>query len=253
MSGAVSMSAGTHAARAGSTPRAEVAHDLRLMNRFELTRCGEPVPLPLPAQRVVAFLALSERPVSRSALAERLWSEGSGAHALGSLRSALWRLRARDVPVVSAPNGELELRPDVVVDVRTLVTWSRAQLETAAGDDDLAPARAPGELLPDWYDDWVTLERERLRELRVRALEALCERLTAAGAYARANEVVRAAIRDDPLRESAHRCLVRLHLAEGNDAEAVRAYRFFERLLLDGLGLEPSNQIKGLLAHVMPQ
>ena len=40
---------------------------------------------------------------------------------------------------------------------------------------------ATGELLPDWYDDWVAIERERLRALRAHALEALCEQLTAAG------------------------------------------------------------------------
>ena len=30
-------------------------------------------------------------------------------------------------------------------------------------------------LLPDWYDDWVLIERERFHEVRLRALETLCE------------------------------------------------------------------------------
>lgn len=226
--------------------------ELRLLNAFELTVEGKGVQVPLPAQRVVAFLALSDRPVRRTALAERLWSDVSGAHALGSLRSALWRLRTRGVPILSASNGDLGLRPDVKVDVRGFLAWARAQLEgTSTHEGDLAHVHTSCELLPDWYDDWVILERERLREVHVRALEALCDRLVASAEYPRANEVARAAIGGDPLRESAHRCLVRLHLAEGNQAEAIRAYRFFERILLQELGLEPSSQMKSLVADVM--
>jgi DNA-binding SARP family transcriptional activator len=229
--------------------------ELRLLNAFDLTLDGESIPLPLPAQRVIAFLALSDRPVQRSALAGRLWSDGTEPHALGSLRSALWRVRRRDLAIVETSNGCLELLPHVAVDVQALLAWSRRQLEGDATDpvDDVKHLRSPGELLPDWYDDWVILERERLREVRVRALEALCNRLTVAAAYARASEAARAAIRDDPLRESAHRCLVRVHLSEGNSAEAIRAYRLFRKLLLDRIGLEPSDQMKVLVAGVMRQ
>ena len=222
---------------------AQTTPTMRLLNAFELTLDGESIPLPLPAQRVVAFLALSDRPVQRSALAGTLWSDGTEPHALGSLRSALWRVRRRNLAIVRRPsNTRLELLPHVAVDVRLLVTWSQRQLEGGATDplDDMNRIRSPGELLPDWYDDWVILERERLREVRVRALEALCSRLTGAAAYAQASEAARAAIRDDPLRESAHRCLVRAHLAEGNNAEAIRSYRLFRHLLLDRIGLEPS-------------
>jgi DNA-binding SARP family transcriptional activator len=231
---------------------ARPAPELRLLNASELTVGGKRVPLPLPAQRVVAFLALNGRPVRRAALAEKLWSDVTGAHALGSLRSALWRLRTREVPILSSSNGDLGLRPDVRVDVRGLLAWARSQLEgTPSHESDLVHVHSACELLPDWYDDWVLLERERLREVHVRALEALCDRLIASAEYPRANEVARAAIGGDPLRESAHRCLVRLHLAEGNQAEAIRAYRFFERILLHDLGLEPSSQMKSLVAEVM--
>jgi DNA-binding SARP family transcriptional activator len=238
----------------GVLAAARPAPELRLLNAFELTVGDKRVLLPLPAQRVVAFLALSDRPVRRVALAEKLWSEVTGAHALGSLRSALWRLGTREVPILSASNGDLGLRPDVRVDVRGLLAWARSQFEgTPTHEGDLVHVHPSCELLPDWYDDWVILERERLREVHVRALEALCDRLIASAEYPRANEVARAAISGDPLRESAHRCLVRLHLAEGNQAEAIRAYRFFERILLQDLGLEPSSQMKSLVAEVIVQ
>ena len=66
---------------------------------------------------------------------------------------------------------------------------------------DVAPIWRPGQLLPDWYDDWVAVERERLRELRAHALEALCHRLTAAGRFGEATEAGLAVVRDEPLRE----------------------------------------------------
>jgi DNA-binding SARP family transcriptional activator len=43
----------------------------------------------------------------------------------------------------------------------------------------------------------------------------------------------------EPLRESAHRALVRVHLAEGNLIEAVRACESFRTLLADRPGIPP--------------
>src|SRR5262249_3418614 len=93
------------------------------------------------------------------------------------------------------------------------------------------------ELLPDWYDDWVLLERERLRELRLHALEALALRLAALGRFAEAVEAGLAAVRSEPLRESAHRVLIRLHLAEGNRHRALCQYREYTRLMRLDLNL----------------
>ena len=68
------------------------------------------------------------------------------------------------------------------------------------------------------------IERERFHQLRLRALECICEALTAKGDYAGALEAALAAIAAEPLRESAHRALIGVHLAEGNRAEAVRQF-----------------------------
>ena len=97
-----------------------------------------------------------------------------------------------------------------------------------------------GEILPDWYEDWVLIEREHFRQLRLHALEALCVELTAAGRFAEAAEAGLAAVEGEPLRESAHRALIGTYLAEGNPGEAIRQYQFFGRCLQDQLGLEPS-------------
>jgi DNA-binding SARP family transcriptional activator len=109
-----------------------------------------------------------------------------------------------------------------------------------------------GDLLPDWYDDWIVPRRERFRQLRLRALDALCVRLTSEGRLEEALEVGLAAVANEPLRESAHRAVVRVHLAEGNVCEAIRQYGLFKRLLHERLGIEPSGQIEQLIRGASP-
>ena len=70
-------------------------------------------------------------------------------------------------------------------------------------------------------------------------------RLTGAGRFAEAFELGLAALAGEPLRESAHRALVRVHLAEGNVGEAVRQYELCRSLLREKLGVEPSEQMDG--------
>jgi DNA-binding SARP family transcriptional activator len=232
--------------------RAREGARLRLLDSFELTCAGCEVPLPLPAQRLLAFLALQDHPMLRGYVAGMLWLDSSEEHAAGSLRSALWRVRRLGASLVDTRGHRLALGASVTVDVRSAVAWAHRVLDGSAGlrEDDLAEIWRPGELLPDWYEDWVAIERERLRALRAHALEAVCDRLRAAGRFGEASEAGLAAIRDEPLRESAHRALIAVHLAEGNRAAALHQYQVFTRLLREELGLQPSARMQQLVESV---
>ena len=225
---------------------------LALLKGFELTADGIPIAIPLSAQRVATFLALQERPVLRGYVAGNLWPEASEGHAAGSLRSALWRLRRPGHELIEACADHLQLAPEVSVDVRESASLIRRLIETpsACPDHGLDSLSLVGELMPSWYDDWVLFERERLRQLRLHALEVLCERWSARGRYAQAVDAGLAAIRSEPLRETAHRVLMKAHLSEGNYAEALRQYRVYRQLLWDELGLQPSPLIESL-AHAV--
>jgi DNA-binding SARP family transcriptional activator len=226
---------------------------LALLDGFELSNEAGPLALPLPAQRLLAFLALRDRPVRRSYVACTLWIDSSEARAFGSLRSALWRLRRDGHALVDAVNGGLRLGADVSVDLSEATAAAHRVLD-ADGDIDDADrdlVTVGGELLPDWYDDWVLIERERFRQLRVHALERLCERLTSARKFTEAVEAGLAAVDGEPLRESAHRALIHAHLAEGNASDALRQYQIFRTLLRDRLGLEPSGQMDALVRTVV--
>jgi DNA-binding SARP family transcriptional activator len=223
--------------------------DLLLLDTFRLLLAGEEVDLTSPAQRLLAYLALRRRPVQRDHAAEELWLDSSQDRALGSLRSALWRLRQSPCELVRVRGCRLEIAPEVRVDVSEALSWSRRVLNpTLPGEAcDIRGLAYVGDILPDWYDDWVTLEREHFRLLRVQALEELCERLTDAARFNEALEAGLTAAHAEPLRESSQRALMRLHLAQGNPAEAIDQYRRFRDRLVHQLGLEPSPRMRDLL------
>jgi DNA-binding SARP family transcriptional activator len=104
-----------------------------------------------------------------------------------------------------------------------------------------------GELLPDWYEDWALLEAEDWRQLRLHALEALAGLLSAAGRYGDAAAAALQAVRADPLRESAHAALIRVHLAEHNPSEALREFKRYEQPLRAELDIEPTGELRELV------
>jgi len=215
--------------------------ELRLLNAFELRCGGEPVLVPLPAQRLLALLALRGRSLRRSYLAGVLWLDSTESRASGSLRSALWKLRRSHVHLVDESDRRLRLSPLVTVDIRTTEDWAARVLDSSQplGEADIEAALPFGELLPDWYEDWVAPDRERLRQLHAHALEALAHRLIAARRFGEAIATGLAAVAHEPYRESAHRAVISAHLAEGNRAEAARQFADYSRLQA-GLGLAPS-------------
>jgi DNA-binding SARP family transcriptional activator len=227
-----------------------------LLDGFTLRPAGLPPgataeDLPRGVQRLVAHVCLSGRP-ARAAIAGHLWPDVPEEHAHGSLRSALWRLHKVAPGLIDASGGGLSLAAGVRVDVRELDDWAGRVLDprTAVEGATLPAAGLLGDLLPGWYDDWVLLERERLRQLRLHSLEALAVRLAAAGRLAEALQAAYGAVRAEPLRESAHRTLVRVHLSEGNLVEALRAHDAFRDLVQEELGVAPTELMTRLLRGI---
>jgi DNA-binding SARP family transcriptional activator len=223
---------------------------LRLLGGFELESGDAAIDLPDHAQRLLAFLALQGRTMHRAYVAGRLWPELTEAHAHGCLRTTLWRTgRACGLTVVAATPTSVGLACDVSVDARELETVCEAvfhERDVPTAEELFVLAHA-GELLAGWYEDWADHERERLRLLRLLALEAAAERLLRAGRMTEASQAALAALAADPLRESAHRLLIRAALEEGNVAEALRRFTGLRAELLRELGLEPSEQTRELL------
>ena len=103
------------------------------------------------------------------------------------------------------------------------------------------------DLLPGWYDDWALLERERIRQRLLHALEALSCQLVRAGRFAEAVEAAMMAVTAEPLRESAQRVLIQAHLAEGNWVEGRRTFEAYRDMLEHELGVQPEPELAAML------
>jgi DNA-binding SARP family transcriptional activator len=225
---------------------------LGLLNGFALLRGGYRVKLSYSGQRLLAFLAICGRPVRRDWVAGTLWLDSSQQQANGCLRTTLWRLDPLSRALVRTSGSELALDDQVTVDAREVVSCAQRVFDDGGDRDELRRLQGVGDLLPDWYDDWVVLERERVRQLRLHALEALCTAMAAKGHYADSTEAGLAAVAGEPLRESAQRVLIASYLREGNACEALRQYRMFRDLLRRELGLAPSLALQRQIAQIIP-
>jgi DNA-binding SARP family transcriptional activator len=226
---------------------------LSVLGGFELASNGRPISLCAPGERLLGYLAVHGRgrSVRRSALADRLWHDAASDRAAGRLRSLLWRLPQADgTPLVECGPAGICLSAPVAVDLWQAEDQAQRLFETEPG-----PVSGPdiftGDLLPDWSEDWLVIERESYRQTRLHALERASDQLRRAGEHSAALRAALAAVSCEPLRESAHRQVISVHLAEGNHAEALRQYQSFRRLLAAELGLPPSPAIRGLVAPLL--
>lgn len=227
---------------------------LRLLGQFRLELGTETVELCRNGQRLLAFMGLRGR-VSRTVLAGTLWPEVTEEHARGSLRTTLWKLPREEPPLIGCCGDSLLVTPALRVDVHLLTQTALDVVEDCGPPFRTQPLLGllTGEdLLPGWDEDWVLVERERLRQLRLHALDTLAETLIRQGRPALAMEAAWAGVRAEPLRESAHRAIVSAHLAEGNVSEAVRHYDAFCRLLNEELGVAPSPRFARMLPERLP-
>jgi DNA-binding SARP family transcriptional activator len=225
---------------------------LGLLKGFELYHDGDLVGLPLSAQRLIAFLALRDRSLLRVHVATMLWPDSTEERSVANLRTALWRIRYEGCAAVEATPSHLRLCQSVTVDYRHSAARARRLLDPSGQFDleDLDESHFVEDLLPDWYDEWVVIERERFRQLRLYALESAAERLVAAGRSGRAIQAALMAVCEEPLRESAQRALVRAHRARGNQGEAIMQYRRYRKALYEELQVTPSPLFEKLILEI---
>ncbi|NKX54507.1 AfsR/SARP family transcriptional regulator [Arthrobacter mobilis] len=225
--------------------------EIRLLGGWHVFNGRRPVRVTFRQQRLIAVLALyGSQP--RSFLAGTLWPNSSEKQATGSLRESIWMVSHQLPGLLVEGRDPLGLAPEVTVDVHALRRQA-AELERSPGGRgdkrraELLEALRTAELLPGWYEDWVTAEQERWNQLRLTALERLAAQFLENGQTGQAVDAAACAIAIEPLRESSQRLLLEAHLAEGNYAQALRSYAAFSSRLLDEFGVEPSARISELI------
>jgi DNA-binding SARP family transcriptional activator len=198
--------------------------------------------------RIVGYLAL-HGPTTRTRLAGALWPDVPDERAQGSLRTGLWRLQREHPGLVRAGATMVGLRSDLTIDYHEFIRVAHLLLLEPPDEPPDRPHGYAGslrlltadtDLLPGWDQEWLVHEQERFRQMRLHGLESLSACLCRQGVYGMALEAALAALRSDPLRESAHRAVIEVHLDEGNLHEARRQYLACLRMVRAELSLSPS-------------
>lgn len=229
---------------------------LELLGTLQLHTGTEAPRLSRAGQRVLAHLAVVHRgrAAPRADLAAALWPDLEPDRAAASLRSTLWRLpRPRGRQLVAATATSVRLAEHVAVDLWHAQERAAALLGGRTATDDVAGALPAWErdLLPTWDDDWLVVERESHRQQRLHALERSSWVLCHDGRHGEALSAALTAVSAEPLRESAHRCVIAVHLAEGNQADALRHFDAYRRLLAQDLGIAPTGEVRRMVAHLL--
>jgi DNA-binding SARP family transcriptional activator len=226
---------------------------LALLGGFECIYRGHSVLLPLGSQRLLTLLALRRSGIHRTVAGERLWRDSPPERAAANLRSALWRgRRLGNTAMIESVGPRLRLTPAVDVDLQQILDQHGALAHHGPSchgiSDHLALVDVlTRRLLPEWSEDWLVLERGRWEEFRLHALENLAGQLLTEGRYLDALQTALAATSIEPMRETAHRIVIEVHLAEGNTASALKCYQHYQELLRHELGIEPSGRLDQLV------
>lgn len=224
---------------------------VKLLGGFELRANGAARDLPGQKDRaLLAVLALTPGAAhTRDRLAGLLWSDRGDAHARDSLKHALARLRA-----ALGPDGEplvadrQSVRLDPAALMVDIAAFDRLLAEGTPDATEAAIALYRGDLLEGIgirdpvFEEWLRVERQRLRGRAEEAAASLMARSLAEGADDRAAAAARRLMQLDPLREDACRVLMRIHADRGETAQALRLHDALRDRLHRELGVRPERE-----------
>ena len=236
-------------------PRSPAELHIRLLGAPEVTFRDQPLG-PFPTRRctqLLAYLVVNRQQAhERTRLAGILWPDQPEARARRSLNTALWRLRQTLGPAA----GAIVADATTVRFVPPFPCWidaeeiGRLNEHTPVGRLARAVEHYRGDFLAGFYDDWVLLEQERLRECYLRGLERLMTYHRVRGEFEEAITCARRILAYDPLREEMHRELMRLYQAAGKRSAALAQYRFCCQALKVELGLQPMPETTALYERI---
>lgn len=190
------------------------------------------------ATALLAYLALSGERPSRDWLAAFLWPDTDDRRAKAALRRTLSALKAAvGAETIFANREVIGLETDAVWCDVTVFQQAIQQGDLAGAvelfRDDFLAGFSLRDSLP--FDDWQLQQQESLRRELTQALAQLAQSSTGQTAVTHARRWCQI----DPLREEAHRTLMRLLAENGRSADALMQYRDCVRILDEELGVPP--------------
>ena len=236
---------------------------IRLLGSFSL-KYGDSELTALHAARLqalITFLLLQgDTPHSRQQIAFLFWPDTTDAQAQTNLRQLLHTLRSR-LPEASSflhiTDKTVQWRSaapyalDVLEFETALKQAADAEGSAAFPFLERAVAAYGGDLLPGCYDDWLLVERGRLLQAFLDALEQLIMLLEKRRDYNRAIDYASLLLRHDPLHEATYRRLMRLHALKGERGAALRVYHTCFTTLDRELGVTPGTATREMYEQLL--
>ena len=241
---------------------------IHTLGDFVVLRDEESVELGQHQSRdLIAILICAQGPVHRDKLIEWLWPHLPEDRAVSTLYSTVYTLRQRLEPgrthsaAMSFVRSDgdayrLDWQRDDFLDVSQFMQLAQRALRPVPAETRLerlqgAEAAYTGPFLPQWpYADWAAVSRAEVEE----AYQAVASDLAAAYADADQTTAAVALYRRllvlDPERETWHRALMEIFIADGDRSLAAHQYRLCQRILQERLGLEPSPKTQKLFASL---
>jgi WD40 repeat protein/DNA-binding SARP family transcriptional activator len=225
---------------------------IRLLGQFDIRLDGKRVTIPTrAAQSLLAYLVLTAgTPHRREKLAGIFWPDTTDENARKNLRQELWRIRKALSAQQSAEGDTLLADEFTLTFNRNAEYWlDVSQMERP--DLDLGSLIAnlslyQSELLPGFYDEWITLERERIQAVFEARMEGLLEQLITAERWIAVQEWGERWLTLSGAREPAYRALMLASGVRGDKAKVASLYQRCTRELMEQLGVEPSPETRAL-------
>ena len=230
--------------------------EFQLLGDFHLRYNGDSLTtLNARLQTLLVYLLLHRHhPQPRQHIAFVFWPDSSEKQAFSNLRTLYARLRK------NLPQAELFLQADSQTMQWQLdspfsldVAKFEMAVETAATITDWQTAvnLYHDNLLPNWYDEWLVSERDRLQQLFLQANETLLQMLEDQRDYQMAVQAAQRLLRYDPLHEATYLRLMRVQALAGNKAGALRTFHTCATLLEKELGVVPDEPTRDLYERLL--
>src|SRR5688572_5938988 len=226
--------------------------EVRLIGKFDIQCDGKPVTVSSRvAQSLFAYLILNAgTSYRREKLAGMFWPDAAEEKARTYLRHELWRIR-KALPKKSTvdylPADDINISFNASAKYWLDVTVLTKVSESASIENLMnALSVFQGELLPGFYDDWITQEREQLQGIYEQCIASLLEMLEKEKCWNDILEWAERWISFGQAPEAAYRALMVAYEELGDRVKVASAY---ERCVqaLRALDLEPSEQTRALL------
>jgi predicted ATPase/DNA-binding SARP family transcriptional activator len=229
---------------------------LNLFGQLRIKRGITPIRLPTrKLDSLLAYLVLHPGAHGREKLASLFWGDVPDEQARASLRNALAILRKRlGRDLLIADRELVQLNPTYPLWVDALefeAQANRCHTATSFDPDAISIDTYNGDLLEDYYDDWILADRERFHNLYLETLLLLTHQLRANSDYERAIQFAKQVLACDAANERGHQHLMFCYVALGNRSAAIRQFEACVRALREELAVEPSPETKVLYEWIL--